>query len=63
MPEIERVDTATFVEVLVPMPAAEAYATAARRVREARELLRKNGVDAAMGVARLALEPGASVAG
>jgi hypothetical protein len=34
MPEIERVDTATFVEVLVPMPAAEAYATAARRVRE-----------------------------
>ena len=54
--EIERVDAATFVEVLVPMPAADAYATAARRVREARDLLR-NDVDAAMGAARLALEP------
>jgi hypothetical protein len=56
-PQMERVDAATFVEVLVPMPAAEAYATAARRVREARELLRNNDVDAAMGAARLALEP------
>ena len=55
--EIERVDAATFVEVLVPMPTAEAYATAARRIREARDLLRNNDVDAAMGTARLALEP------
>jgi hypothetical protein len=55
--EIERVDATTFVEVLVPMPAAEAYATAARRIREARDLLRNNDVDAAMGAARLALEP------
>jgi hypothetical protein len=48
--EIERVDAATFIEVLVPMPAAEAYATAARRVREARDCrggrVRSCGVDA-----------------
>jgi hypothetical protein len=56
-PELERVEVATYLEVLVPMPAAEAYATAARRLREARELLRNNDVDAAMGAARLALEP------
>lgn len=56
-PQMERIDKATFVEVLVPMPSTEAYATAARRLREARELLRNNDVDAAMGAARLALEP------
>ncbi|RSM49271.1 hypothetical protein DMB66_45235 [Actinoplanes sp. ATCC 53533] len=54
--ELARVDTAAFVEVLVPMPTAAAFATATRRIREARGLLRGNDVDAAMGAARLALE-------
>lgn len=54
--ELSRVDAATFVEVLVPMPTATEFAVATRRIREARELLRNNDVDAAMGAARLALE-------
>jgi len=54
--ELTRVDAATVVEVLVPMPTAEEFATATRRIREARDLLRNNDVDAAMGAARLALE-------
>jgi hypothetical protein len=54
--ELDRVDAATFVEVLVPMPTVTEFVTATRRIREARELLRNNDVDAAMGAARLALE-------
>jgi hypothetical protein len=54
--ELDRVEAATYVEVLVPMPNAAAFAQAARRIREARQLLRDNEIDAAMGAARLALE-------
>jgi hypothetical protein len=38
------------------MPTAEPYATATRRVREARDLLRANDVDGALGRIRLALD-------
>lgn len=55
--QLERVDAGTFVELLVPMPQASTYAIAVRRLQRARELLRDNQVDAALGEARKALEP------
>jgi hypothetical protein len=59
--EIERVDAATFVEILVPMPSSKTYADAVVSVREGRELLREGdepkNIDNALVHARKALEP------
>jgi hypothetical protein len=54
--ELERVEAAGYVAVLVPMPTGDAFALAVRRITEAQGLLRNNDVDAALGAARLALE-------
>lgn len=55
--QLERVDAASLVEILVPMPTAAEYAGAVRRLQQARLLLRDNQIDAALGEARKALEP------
>ncbi len=55
--QLERVDAASVVELLVPMPHAAEHAAAVRRLQQARQLLRDNQVDAALGEARKALEP------
>jgi hypothetical protein len=55
--ELERIDSGSWVELLVPMPANPDHAQMVSRVREARELLRAGDIDAALGAARLALEP------
>lgn len=54
--ELERVEAAVYVAVLVPMPTGDAFALAVRRITEAQGLLRNNDVDAALGAARLALD-------
>ncbi|HKT02252.1 MAG TPA: hypothetical protein VJT31_22215 [Rugosimonospora sp.] len=55
--QLERVDGASLVEVLVPMPTVAEYAGAVHRLQQARALLRDNQIDAALGEARKALEP------
>lgn len=55
--QMERVQAGAFVEVLVPLGGGEEHATAVGRLRKARELLRENKVDEALGQARQALEP------
>ncbi|GGM22669.1 hypothetical protein ACFFX1_10995 [Dactylosporangium sucinum] len=55
--QLDRVDAGALVELLVPMPQAAEHAGAVQRVRKARELLRDNQIDAALGEARKALEP------
>lgn len=54
--ELEKVESAVYVALLVPMPTGDAFAIAVRRITEAQGLLRNNDVDAALGAARLALE-------
>lgn len=58
--ELEKVDAATLVEVLVPMPTSKAYADAVVTVREGRDLLRAGDepkdIDSALVRARMALE-------
>ncbi|MEV0611186.1 hypothetical protein AB0I61_33055 [Polymorphospora rubra] len=48
---------ATFVEVLVPLGGGDEHAIAVGRLSKARELLRENKVDEALGQARQALDP------
>jgi hypothetical protein len=55
--QLELVDAGSVVEILVPMPSAPEHAAAVKRLQEARQLLRDNEVDAALGAARKALEP------
>jgi hypothetical protein len=58
--EIERVDAAAVVEVLVPMPETKEWADALEEIRAGRELLRESddakNIDSALVKARIALE-------
>jgi hypothetical protein len=53
---LEKVDAGTYVDVLVPITEDTVRATAARRIREARTLLREGKNDPAIMTARAALE-------
>jgi hypothetical protein len=53
---LERADAGSYVELLVPLPRNEEYANAVRRLRAARELMRDNKVEEALGETRKALE-------
>lgn len=56
-PQVENVEAGGYVEVLVPVPKDPEYAKMVRRLAEARALLLDGKIDAAIGAARLALEP------
>jgi hypothetical protein len=53
---LERVDGGSYVELLVPLPANQELATAVRRLRKARELMRADKVEEALGEIRKAVE-------
>ncbi|MFC4056175.1 hypothetical protein ACFOY4_41365 [Actinomadura syzygii] len=55
--ELERVDAAAHAEVLVPITQAPEQATAAKRIREARELIHAGKYEDAVAAARKALDP------
>jgi hypothetical protein len=54
--ELERVDTGSYIEILVPLTSDNEHATAVRRLRKARELIRDNHLEEALGEARKAVE-------
>ncbi|SEG94232.1 hypothetical protein SAMN04489712_14419 [Thermomonospora echinospora] len=54
--ELERVDAASYVELLVPVTEDHARATAVRRIRDARGMLREGKNEPAIVSARAALE-------
>ena len=54
--ELERVDAATYVEILVPLTSGADQANAARRLRNARALIQEGRVEEALSEARKALE-------
>lgn len=54
--ELERVDAGSYVEILVPLTSDNEHANAVRRLRKARELLRDNHLEEALGETRKALE-------
>jgi hypothetical protein len=53
---LERVDAGSFVELLVPLPTNKQLANSVRRLRKARELMRSDKVEEALGEARKAVE-------
>jgi hypothetical protein len=53
---LERADAGSYVELLVPLPANQEHATAVRRLRKARELMRDDQVEQALGETRKAVE-------
>ena len=53
---LERADAGSYVELLVPLPANEQNANAVRRLRKARELMRDDQIEEALGEARKAIE-------
>jgi len=53
---LERVDTGSYVELLVPLPANKQHANAVRRLRNARDLVRDNKIEEALGESRKAME-------
>ncbi|MCK2238237.1 MULTISPECIES: hypothetical protein [unclassified Crossiella] len=54
--ELERVDVGSYVEILVPLTSDNEHATAVRRLRKARELIRDNHLEEALGETRKAVE-------
>lgn len=54
--ELERVDAGSYIEILVPLNSDNEHATGVRRLRQARELIRHNQVEDALGEARKAVE-------
>jgi hypothetical protein len=54
--ELERVDAATYVEILVPLTNNAEHANAVRRLRNARTLIQDDRVEEALAEARKALE-------
>lgn len=54
--ELERVDAATYVEILVPLTSNTEHANAVRRLRNARTLIQDDRVEEALVEARKALE-------
>jgi hypothetical protein len=55
--QMESIQAGAFLELLVPLSGGEAYEIAVGRLRKARELLRDNRIDEALGQARQALDP------
>src|SRR5207245_8734677 len=53
---LERVDAGSYVELLVPLPANRQHANAVRRLRSARDLVRDNKIEEALGESRKAVE-------
>jgi hypothetical protein len=53
---LERVDAGSYVELLVPLPSNKQLANAVRRLRKARELMRSDQVEEALGETRKAVE-------
>lgn len=53
----QRIETASFIDILVPMPRGAEMAGAVARMRDARQLLLDGKIDPALGEARKALEP------
>ncbi|WP_208720294.1 hypothetical protein [Amycolatopsis circi] len=54
--ELEGVDVGSYVEILVPLTSDNEHATAVRRLRKARELIRDNHLEEALGETRKAVE-------
>jgi hypothetical protein len=54
--ELERVDAGSYIEILVSLTSDNKHATAVRRLRKARELIRHNHLEEALGEARKAVE-------
>ncbi|WP_143271416.1 hypothetical protein [Amycolatopsis echigonensis] len=53
---LERVDAATYIEILVPLSSSAEHANAARRLRNARALIQDDRVEEALAETRKALE-------
>ncbi len=53
---LERADAGSYIELLVPLPANKQHANAVRRLRKARDLMRDDQVEEALGEARKAIE-------
>lgn len=53
---LEHADAGSYVELLVPLPDNQEHATAVRRLRTARELMRADNVEEALGETRKAVE-------
>ncbi|WP_146175050.1 hypothetical protein [Umezawaea tangerina] len=54
--ELERVDAGSYLEILVPLTKDKDHATAVRRLRKARELVRDNHLEEALGETRKVIE-------
>lgn len=54
--ELERVDAGSYLEILVPLTSDNEHATGVRRLRKARELIRHNHLEEALGEARKTVE-------
>jgi hypothetical protein len=61
--ELDKVDGGSYVEVLVPLPDNAELATAVRRIRKARTLVRDNHLEEALGETRKAIEAIRAAAG